>query len=43
VPENSRRLARRTGIECVPAGPVLDFDDANPSVCVNISMAAKLH
>lgn len=43
VPENSRRLARRTGIDCVPAGPVLHYDDANPSVCVNISMATKLH
>ena len=43
VPETSRRLARRTGIECVPAGPVLHYDDANPSVCVNIAMADKLH
>lgn len=43
VPENSRRLARRTGIECVPAGPVLHYDDADPSVCVNIPMATKLH
>ena len=42
VPEHSPRLARRTGIECVPAGPVLDFDGSR-SVCVNISMATKLH
>ncbi len=43
VPENSRRLARRTGITCEPAGPVMEYGDADPSVCVNISMAEKLH
>lgn len=42
IPEHSPRLARRTGIDCVPAGPVLDFDGSR-SVCVNISMASKLH
>ena len=43
VPEHSPRLARRTGIECVPAGPVIETDDGHRSVCVNISLAAKLH
>ncbi|MEM9710348.1 MAG: acyl-homoserine-lactone synthase [Pseudomonadota bacterium] len=43
VPENSLRLARRTGIDCVPAGRVLTFADADPSVCISIPMASKLH
>lgn len=43
VPEHSPRLARRTGIDCVPAGPVVDTGDEHRSVCVNISMATKLH
>lgn len=43
VPEHSPRLARRTGIDCVPAGPVIETDDGDRSVCVNISMATKLH
>lgn len=42
IPEHSPRLARRTGIDCVPAGPVLEFESGN-SVCVTISMATKLH
>jgi N-acyl-L-homoserine lactone synthetase len=42
IPEHSPRLARRTGIDCVPAGPVLEIDGSR-SVCVNISMATKLH
>lgn len=42
IPEHSPRLARRTGIDCIQAGPVLDFDESR-SVCVNISMATKLH
>lgn len=42
IPEHSPRLARRTGIDCVPAGPVLDFQD-NRSVCVKINLATKLH
>ncbi|MGI1663999.1 acyl-homoserine-lactone synthase [Palleronia sp. KMU-117] len=42
IPEHSPRLARRTGIDCLPAGPVLDIDGSR-SVCVNISMATKLH
>jgi N-acyl-L-homoserine lactone synthetase len=42
IPEHSPRLARRTGIDCVAAGPVLDIDGSR-SVCVNISMATKLH
>ncbi len=43
VPEHSPRLARRTGIECVPAGPVIETDDGDKSVCIYISLAAKLH
>ena len=42
IPEHSPRLARRTGIDCMPAGPVLEIDGSR-SVCVNISMATKLH
>jgi N-acyl-L-homoserine lactone synthetase len=42
IPEHSPRLARRTGIDCLPAGPVLDIDGSR-SVCVNIAMATKLH
>lgn len=44
VPEHSPRLARRTGIDCVAAGPVIETDDeGGNSVCVNISLATKLH
>lgn len=43
VPEHSPRLARRTGIDCVPAGRVIETADGNNSVCVNISLAGKLH
>lgn len=42
IPANSPRLARRVGLDCVPAGPVLDFGSFQ-SVCVNISMATKMH
>jgi N-acyl-L-homoserine lactone synthetase len=42
IPEHSPRLARRTGIDCVAAGPVLEIDGSR-SVCVNISLATKLH
>jgi N-acyl-L-homoserine lactone synthetase len=42
IPANSPRLARRVGLDCVPAGPVLDFGTFQ-SVCVNISMATKMH
>lgn len=42
IPEHSPRLARRTGIDCQPAGPVLDIG-GDRSVCVNINLAAKLH
>lgn len=43
VPEHSPRLARRTGIDCVSAGPVIATDDGDKSVCVNIALASKLH
>lgn len=42
IPANSPRLARRVGLDCQPAGPVLDFD-GEKSVCVTISMATKMH
>jgi N-acyl-L-homoserine lactone synthetase len=43
VPEHSPRLARRTGIDCVPAGRVIETDDGDRSVCINIALATKLH
>ena len=42
IPANSPRLARRVGLDCQPAGPVLDIG-GSASVCVNISMATKMH
>lgn len=42
IPENSPRLARRVGLDCIPAGPVLDTGGMR-SVCVTISMQTKLH
>jgi len=43
VPEHSPRLARRTGIDCVLAGRVIETDDGDRSVCINIGLATKLH
>ncbi|MCV6592033.1 MAG: N-acyl-L-homoserine lactone synthetase [Silicimonas sp.] len=43
VPEHSPRLARRTGIDCVPAGPVIETDGGDRNVCINIGLATKLH
>lgn len=42
IPENSRRLGRRVGLECEPAGPIMDFDGLE-CVCVTINMSTKLH
>jgi N-acyl-L-homoserine lactone synthetase len=42
IPENSPRLARRVGLDCIPAGPVLEIEGSR-SVCVNINMATKMH
>ena len=42
IPANSPRLARRVGLDCQPAGRILDFD-GEQSVCVTISMATKMH
>ncbi|MCB6180018.1 N-acyl-L-homoserine lactone synthetase [Rhodobacter sp. Har01] len=42
IPEVSRRLGRRVGLDCEPAGPILSFDGLD-CVCVSISMASKLH
>lgn len=43
IPEHSPRLARRTGLDCQAAGPVLITGDGENSVCVNINLASKLH
>ncbi|AZQ69238.1 N-acyl-L-homoserine lactone synthetase [Silicimonas algicola] len=43
VPEHSPRLARRTGINCVAAGPVIETGDDERSVCIDIALASKLH
>ncbi|KIT14345.1 acyl-homoserine-lactone synthase [Jannaschia aquimarina] len=42
IPANSPRLARRVGLDCVAAGPVMDIGGSD-SVCVNISMQTKMH
>lgn len=42
IPESSRRLGRRVGLECERAGPLLDFDGME-CVCVTINMSNKLH
>jgi N-acyl-L-homoserine lactone synthetase len=42
IPEASRRIGRRVGLECEPVGPILNFDGLD-CVCVNINMAAKMH
>ena len=42
IPENSPRLARRVGLDCVAAGPVMDIGGSR-SVCVKINMATKMH
>ncbi|WP_431300564.1 acyl-homoserine-lactone synthase [Tabrizicola sp. BL-A-41-H6] len=42
IPESSRRLGRRVGLECEPVGPLLDLDGVE-CVCVAIDMSGKLH
>ncbi|MCR8726579.1 acyl-homoserine-lactone synthase [Frigidibacter sp. ROC022] len=42
IPEHSPRLARRSGIDCQPAGPVLEIENER-SVCVRIGLAQKMH
>lgn len=42
IPENSRRLGRRVGLDCEPAGPIMDIGGVD-CVCVAINMASKLH
>jgi len=42
IPEASRRIGRRVGLECEPVGPILNFDGLD-CVCVTINMAPKLH
>lgn len=43
VPEHSPRLARRTGIDCIPAGPVIETGEDERSVCVTIGLQTKMH
>ncbi len=40
IPEHSPRLARRVGLDCIAAGPVLDIGGSK-SVCVSISMQTR--
>jgi N-acyl-L-homoserine lactone synthetase len=42
IPENSRRLGRRVGLDCEPAGPIMDIDVVD-CVCVSINLATKMH
>jgi N-acyl-L-homoserine lactone synthetase len=42
IPEASRRIGRRVGLDCEPAGPILNFDGLD-CVCVTINMQTKLH
>lgn len=42
IPANSPRLARRVGLDCRPAGPVMNIGGSD-SVCVDIPMATKMH
>ncbi|WP_371153144.1 acyl-homoserine-lactone synthase [Jannaschia sp. 2305UL9-9] len=42
IPATSPRLARRVGLDCVAAGPVMNIGGSE-SVCVKISMATKMH
>ncbi|MFN5997642.1 MAG: acyl-homoserine-lactone synthase [Paracoccaceae bacterium] len=42
IPEASRRIGRRVGLECEPVGPMLNFDGLD-CVCVTINMAPKMH
>jgi N-acyl-L-homoserine lactone synthetase len=42
IPENSRRLGRRVGLDCEPAGPIMDIDGVD-CVCVSINLATKMH
>lgn len=42
IPAHSTRLARRVGLDCRPAGPVLQMEGGE-NVCVTISMQTKMH
>jgi len=42
IPEHGPRLARRVGLDCIPAGPVMDTGGMR-SVCVTISMQTRMH
>lgn len=42
IPEHSPRLVRRVGLDCQPAGPVLDIGGER-SVCVTIRMVTRMH
>jgi N-acyl-L-homoserine lactone synthetase len=42
IPESSRRIGRRIGLDCEPAGPIMDIGGLD-CVCVTIKMSANLH
>jgi N-acyl-L-homoserine lactone synthetase len=42
IPEASRRIGRRVGLDCEPAGPIMDIGGLD-CVCVTIKMSANLH
>jgi N-acyl-L-homoserine lactone synthetase len=42
IPEASRRIGRRVGLECEPVGPIMNFDGLD-CVCVSINMTPKMH
>ena len=41
--ELNPKVTFNIAIDCVPAGPVIETDDGDRSVCVNIGLATKLH
>ncbi len=42
IPEASRRIGRRIGLDCEPAGPIMNIGGLD-CVCVTIKMATNLH
>jgi N-acyl-L-homoserine lactone synthetase len=42
IPESSRRIGRRVGLDCEPVGPIMDIGGLD-CVCVSIKMTANLN
>jgi N-acyl-L-homoserine lactone synthetase len=42
IPESSRRIGRRVGLDCEPIGPIMDIGGLD-CVCVSIKMATNLN